>query len=407
MSIRSLYNEIHDQFPMLKETMSGKPLTYLDSAATALKPISVLQSIEDYYVKGTTNIHRSIHSLGERVTTQYEKTRDTLVDFINASSREEIIFTKGTTDSLNLLARTLGEQLKPGDEIIISELEHHSNIVPWQLTCERTGAVLRIAPIDENGDIDLEAYKKLLGHKTKIVSIIALSNVLGTRNPTKELARLAHEFDALFISDAAQLVVQEKIDVQDLNVDFLTFSAHKLYGPTGVGVLYGKKVLLEKLPPYAGGGDMINQVTFEKTTYNDLPYKFEAGTPNISGVIAFQKSLEFVNDLGFDAIKTYDKSLTEFALEKLQTLPGFKRLGNPKESGSLVSFIIEGIHTHDLATLVSMEGVAMRTGHHCAQPLHRRLGITSSARASFTVYNNEEDIERLYAALKKAQKLMA
>ncbi len=392
---------------MLNEQMNGKPLTYLDSAATALKPLSVLEEIENYYKRGTTNVHRSIHSLGEKMTQKYEKTRDTLVHFLNAKSREEIVFTKGTTDGLNLLARCLDYKLKTGDEILISELEHHSNIVPWQMTCERTGAVLKVVSIDENGDLDLEDYKSKLSVKTKIVSIIALSNVLGTRTPVKEMAAMAHEKGALFISDAAQLVVQEKVDVQELGVDFLVFSAHKLYGPTGVGVLYGKKDLLEEMPPYAGGGDMIDQVTFEKTTFNDLPYKFEAGTPNISGVIAFQKSLEFVESLGFDAIQEYDKHLLNYGLDKLKALPGFNLIGNPKNRGPIITFTIDGVHTHDLVTMITMEGVAIRTGHHCAQPLHRKLGIVSSARASLTIYNNEDDIERLYGALKKAQELLA
>lgn len=396
----NFYNEISNDFPMLN---AKERFVYLDTAATSLKPKSVLDAISNYYENYTTNVHRSIHKLGEEVTKQYEGTRDKLQKFLNSKHREEIIFTKGTTESLNLLARTLEEELNSDDEIILSELEHHSNIVPWQLLEKRKKIKIKVIKLTKDLNLDIEDFKSKINEKTKLVSITGMSNVLGVITPLEEIIKIAHEKKAIVICDAAQLVVHKKIDVQKLDIDFLTFSAHKLYGPTGVGVLYGKKDLLEKLPPYLGGGDMIDKVSFEGTTYNDLPYRLEAGTPNISGVLSFGKAIDYVNNLNEKKVHEYESYIYDYAYNKISSIKDIQIL-SPKDPNnvSIISFVVNGIHIHDLASLLAMDKIAIRTGHHCAQPLHQSLKQKSSARVSLAFYNSIEDIDKLYKSLLKA-----
>lgn len=394
---------------MLQTKMNDKRLVYLDSAATTLKPKSVSEAITKYYENTTCNVHRSIHSLSEKTTIAYEKTRDTIHHALNSKHREEIIFTKGTTESLNLLARSLGDfVLKKDDEILLTELEHHSNIVPWQLCAERTGAKIKVLPIDDNGDLDLSKLDVLLSEKTKIFSFSGVSNTLGTINPVKEiLSIIKNKSSAYTILDAAQMISQRDIDVQDLDVDFLVFSGHKYYGPTGVGILYGKKDLLEMIPPFHGGGDMIDKVTFEKTTYNDLPFKFEAGTPSIASVIGLNHAFEYVKSLGKQNIQEYTSSLFKDLKSKLSEIEGIKILGNPKKQAPIISFVFDKVSNQDLATLISMDGVAIRTGHHCTQPLMNVLGVSSTARIALSFYNNQEDINILVNSLKKAKEMLS
>ncbi len=389
-------------FPQISEKYDGKNITYFDSAATNLKYKKVIESVNTYYAKETANIHRGIHTLSELGTQKYEKTRDLLKDLINAKDRKEVIFTRGTTDSINLVARTWGEaNLKADDEILISHMEHHSNIVPWQMLCEKTGAKLKVAPIDDNGDIIISEYIKLLSNKTKLVSIVYVSNSLGTVNPIKKLITEAKKFNALFLVDAAQAVSHKKIDVQELGCDFLCMSAHKMFGPTGIGALYGKEEVLNTMPPFLGGGDMIDKVTFEKTTYNDLPYKFEAGTPNISAGIAWASAIEYINKIGFDAIASHENELLKYATEKLSTVSGLKIIGTAKEKSAVISFTLECCHPHDIATMANKYGVALRTGHHCTQPAMQRMNVPATARASFGIYNDKEDVDKLVDTLNK------
>ena len=394
--------KIKADFPQVTSKYEGQVITYLDSAATTLKTNSVIQAIETYNSKETANIHRGIHTLSEIGTTKYEKTRDLLQNLIGAKSRKEIIFTKGTTESINLVARTWGDtNLKSGDEILISHMEHHSNIVPWQMLCEKTGAILKVAPIDDNGDIIIEEYKQLLNKKTKLVSMVYISNSMGTINPIKELILEAKKVGALFLVDAAQAISHKKINVVDLDCDFMAFSAHKMFGPTGIGALYGKEEILHAMPPFIGGGDMIDKVTFEKTTYNDLPYKFEAGTPNISAGIAWAPAIEYINETGLEDIAKYENELLRYGTEKLLTVPGLKIIGNAKEKSAVISFTLECAHPHDIATMANKYGVALRTGHHCTQPLMQRMKVPGTARASFSIYNTKEDIDKLTETLNK------
>jgi cysteine desulfurase/selenocysteine lyase len=394
--------KIKADFPQVTSKYEGQVITYLDSAATTLKTNSVIQAIETYNSKETANIHRGIHTLSEIGTTKYEKTRDLLQNLIGAKSRKEIIFTKGTTESINLVARTWGDaNLKNGDEILISHMEHHSNIVPWQMLCEKTGAVLKVAPIDDNGDILIEEYKRLLNEKTKLVSMVYISNSMGTINPIKELILEAKKVGALFLVDAAQAISHKKINVIDLDCDFMAFSAHKMFGPTGIGALYGKEEILNAMPPFIGGGDMIDKVTFEKTTYNDLPYKFEAGTPNISAGIAWAPAIEYINETGLEDIANYEDELLKYGTEKLLTVPGLKIIGTAKEKSAVISFTLECAHPHDIATMANKYGVALRTGHHCTQPLMQRMNVPGTARASFSIYNTKEDIDKLTDTLNK------
>lgn len=398
---------VRKQFPVLTRVVKGKPLVYFDNAATAQKPQAVIDALDNYYKLHNANIHRGIHSLAEEATAAYEATRDTVQQFINAPRREEIIFTRGVTESINLVAYTWGRtNLKAGDEIIISGMEHHSNIVPWQLIAEMTGAVLKVIPVTENGELEMEAFYSLLSHKTKLVAIVHASNSLGTINPVKEIISAAHAKGAIVLVDGAQSTVHLDIDVQELDCDFFAISSHKVYGPTGTGVLYGKTALLEAMPPFMGGGEMIKEVSFEKTTWNDLPYKFEAGTPNIADTVALKAAIDFVNSVGKAAARNYENELLQYATAQLEQIDGLRIVGKAKNKVSVASFVIEGVHPQDIGILLDNQGVAVRTGHHCTQPLMNRLGLPGTIRASFALYNTREEIDILIAALNKAIKLL-
>jgi len=399
---------IRKQFPILKRQVKGKQLIYLDNAATSQKPQSVIDALVNYYSYYNANIHRGIHTLAEEATAAFEATRDAVRQFIGAASREEIIFTRGTTEGINLVASTWGRQnIKSGDEIIISTMEHHSNIVPWQVLCEEKGALLKVIPVNDEGELLLDEYAKLLNPKTKLVSIVHVSNVLGTVNPVKKMIDMAHRAGAVVLVDGAQSTVHLDIDVQDMDCDFFAFSSHKLYGPTGTGVLYGKKNLLETMPVFQGGGEMIKEVSFEKTWYNDLPYKYEAGTPNIADTIAFKTALDFIKDTGKEKIRKHEEALLGYATTQLEQLPGLKIVGNAKEKVSVISFVIDNIHPQDIGILLDNRGIAVRTGHHCAQPLMNRFCIPGTTRASFAVYNTKEEIDELIIGLEKTIKMLA
>jgi len=399
---------IRRQFPVLQREVKGHPLVYLDNAATSQKPKAVIDALVDYYSGYNANIHRGIHTLADEATAAFEATRDTVARFVNAASREQIIFTRGTTESINLVAQTWGRaHVGKGDEIIISGMEHHSNIVPWQLLCLEKEAVLKVIPVLDNGELDLEAYKALLSPRTKIVSVVHVSNALGTVNPVKEVVDAAHKQGAVVMIDGAQSSVHLDIDVQALDCDFFAMSAHKVYGPTGIGILYGKKELLDAMPVFQGGGEMIKEVSFEGTTFNELPYKYEAGTPNIADTIAFKAALDFVNATGKDRMRQHEDQLLAYATDKLQQLPGLRIIGQAAEKISLVSFVIDGIHPQDIGILLDTQGIAVRTGHHCTQPLMHRFGIPGTVRASFAVYNTMEELDRLIAGLQRAIKLLA
>jgi len=399
--------DIRKQFPILQRQVKGKPLVYLDNAATSQKPQMVIDALTNYYTGYNANIHRGIHTLAEEATAAFESTRDAVQHFINASSREEIIFTRGTTESINLVAYTWGRQhLQEGDEVIISGMEHHSNIVPWQIVCEEKKAVLKVIPVNENGELEMDVFEQLLSSKTKIVSIVHVSNALGTINPVKRIIDLAHAKGAVVLVDGAQSSVHLDIDVQQLNCDFFAFSAHKLYGPTGVGVLYGKKAILNSMPPFQGGGEMIKEVTLTKTTYNELPYKYEAGTPNIADVVAFKAAIDFIEQTGKARIAQHEQSLLEHATEQLQQISGLRIIGTAKEKASVASFVIDKVHPQDLGILLDNNGIAVRTGHHCAQPLMDRFCIPGTTRASFAVYNTHAEIDVLIAGLQKAVRML-
>lgn len=399
-------NYIRTLFPVLHQEVNGKPLIYFDNAATTQKPQSVIDAVSQYYKLDNSNIHRGAHTLAARATESFEKTRIMVKDFIHAKEAEEIIFTKGTTEGINLIASTYGKKfVKEGDEVIISCLEHHSNIVPWQMLCEEKGAILKIIPINDKGEILLEEFDQLLSDRTKIVSIVHVSNALGTVNPVDYIIEKAHTVGAKVVLDGAQSSSHLEIDVQKLDCDFFAFSAHKLYGPTGLGFLYGKREVLEGMPPYMGGGEMIKEVTFEKTTYNDIPFKFEAGTPNIADVIGFQKALEFVNNLGKSNMIAHENALLALAEEMLGRIKGFVPVGQASHRVSILSFLIKGMHPFDVGVMLDAAGIAVRTGHHCAQPLMKRFNIEGTVRASFSVYNTEEEIERLYQSVSKIAKL--
>ena len=398
---------IRAQFPILSRKVKGKDLVYLDNAATAQKPLAVIDALVHYYSHYNANIHRGLHTLADEATTAYEASRTAVKDFVGASSPDEIIFTKGTTDSINLVAHSWGKSfLQEGDEIIITSLEHHANIVPWQMIAAEKKAILRVIPIDDNGILDMEAFKAMLGPKTKFVSVIHVSNALGIINPVEEIIRLSHEQHAVVLVDGAQSSVHLDIDVQTLGCDFYVFSGHKIYGPTGVGVLYGRRDLLESMPPYQGGGEMIKEVRFDYTTYNELPFKFEAGTPNIADVIALKAGIDFINSIGKPAIRNHEEMLLEYATAQLKDIAGLRIIGDVKNKVSVISFIIDGVHPQDLAILLDNQGVAVRTGHHCAQPLMHRLGIVGTTRASFAAYNTLEEIDVLTQALNKSLKML-
>jgi len=399
---------IRQQFPILNREVKGRPLVYLDNAATSQKPQAVIDALVNYYTNYNANIHRGIHTLAEEATLAFEATRDAVQQFIHAASREEIIFTRGTTEGINLVAYTWGRQnIKAGDEIIISTMEHHSNIVPWQILCEEKGAVLKVIPINEQGELLLHEYKKLLSPQTKLVAVAHVSNALGTVNPVKQIIDDAHEAGAVVLIDGAQSTVHLDINVQEMDCDFFLFSGHKLYGPTGIGVLYGKEDLLETMPVFHGGGEMIKEVSFKKTTYNDLPYKYEAGTPNIADTIAFKAALDFINQTGKYNIRKHEEELLHYATKQLEQIPGLKIIGTAKEKVSVVSFVIDGFHPQDIGILLDNRGIAVRTGHHCTQPLMHRFGITGTVRASFAVYNTKEEIDELIAGLKKTIKMLS
>ena len=399
---------IRRQFPVLNREVKGKSLVYFDNAATSQKPQSVIDALVNYHSNFNANIHRGIHTLAEEATLAYENTRDAVQQFINAESREQIIFTRGTTEGINLVAYTWGRQyIKAGDEVIISTMEHHSNIVPWQILCEEKGAVLKVIPINNEGELLMDEYEKLLSAKTKLVSVVHASNALGTVNPVKQIIDAAHKAGAVVLVDGAQSTVHLNIDVQEMDCDFFVFSSHKLYGPTGVGVLYGKKHLLESMPPFQGGGEMIKEVTFEKTTYNDLPYKYEAGTPNIADTIAFKAALDFVHQTGKEKIRRHEEELLAYSTSQLEQIAGLKIIGRAKEKVSVVSFVVEGTHPQDIGILLDNRGIAVRTGHHCAQPCMQRFGVPGTVRASFAAYNTKEEIDQLITGLQKAIKMLS
>ncbi len=393
---------IRAQFPVLAQEVNGYPLTYFDNAATSQKPLRVINALNEYYSTYNSNIHRGVHTLAEKATNAYEATRISLQKFINSNEKEEIIFTKGTSESINLVAATYGRQnITKGDEIIITGLEHHSNIVPWQMLCEEKGAILKIVPISNEGEISLEDFSALLTDKTKIVSVAYASNALGTINPVQEIIEAAHKVGAVVLLDAAQAVAHLEVDVQALDCDFLAASAHKMYGPTGVGFLYGKRHLLEQMPPYQGGGEMIKEVTFEKTTYNDIPFKFEAGTPNIADIIALNEAIGFINDLGKEHIRNYEDELLAYATKKLKAIDKIKLIGTAKHKVGVLSFIIEGMHPFDVGMMLDARGIAVRTGHHCTMPLMQRFGLEGTVRASFAVYNTFKEVDIMVASLTK------
>lgn len=398
---------IRNDFPILNEVIGGKQLVYFDNAATTQKPRIVLDALSGYYEHYNANIHRGIHHLAEKATAAFEDSRRRVQKFINAPLAEQVIFTYGTTDSINLVAQTYGRKfLKEGDEIIISTMEHHSNIVPWQMLCEEKGCVLRVIPINDEGELLMDEYEKMLSEKTKFVSVVHASNALGTINPVAEIIEKAHKFGAKVLLDGAQASSHLTLDVQALDVDFYALSLHKIYGPTGMGILYGKKELLDAMPPYRGGGEMIKEVTFEKTTYNELPYKFEAGTPNIADVVAAKYALDYVDTLGKENIAKYEHSLLTYATDAVREIPGLRIIGQAKEKVSVLSFVIEGIHHQDIAVILDNQGIAVRTGHHCTQPLMQRLGILGTSRASFAVYNTVEEIDSLIKGLHKVKKML-
>ncbi|OQP49278.1 cysteine desulfurase [Niastella populi] len=397
---------IRKQFPALNRQVKGQPLVYFDNAATTQKPQVVIDALVDYYTNYNANVHRGIHTLAEEATAAFEASRDAARQFINAASREEVIFTRGTTEGINLVAYTWGRKnIKAGDEIIITEMEHHSNIVPWQLLCEEKGALLKMIP-QQDGVLLLDEYKKLLSSKTKLVSVVHVSNALGTVNPVEEIIKLAHQAGAKVLIDGAQSTVHLDIDVQAMDCDFFAFSSHKVYGPTGIGVLYGKRELLEAMPPFQGGGEMIKEVTLEKTTYADLPYKFEAGTPNIGDAVVLKTALEYVSKTGKEKIRKHETELLNYATEQLVQLPGLRIIGAAATKVSVASFFIDKVHPQDIGILLDNRGIAVRTGHHCAQPLMHCFGIPGTIRASFAMYNTKEEVDQLILGLQKALKLL-
>ena len=392
---------IRKDFPNLHVKVHGKPLVYLDNAATTFKPQVVIDTLQHHYSQETSNVHRGIHTLSQKATEAYEKSREKVQKFLNAAQSHEIIFTRGTTESINLVSHSYGHFLKSGDEILISEMEHHSNIVPWQMLCEEKGCVLKIIPMNDQGELLFD--EKLITPQTKFVSIVYVSNSLGTVNPVKKIIQAAHRLNIPVLVDGAQAVTHTQIDVRELDCDFFAFSGHKLFGPTGVGVLYGKEALLNKMPPFLGGGDMISSVTFAKTTYNVLPYKFEAGTPNVADVIGLGSAIDYVESLGLEAIHEHKQKLLDYATKALQKIDGLRLIGTAKEKTAVLSFVLPDIHPHDLGTLIDEEGIAIRTGHHCTQPVMQHFKIPATSRASLSIYNTEEEIDKLVKAIQKVK----
>ena len=398
--------KVRADFPILRELVHGKPLVYLDSANTSQKPESVIRATDDYYRRANANIHRATHLLSERATQLYEGTRDKVTRFINAPDRRSIVLTTGTTDGINLVAQTYGRTfLKAGDEVLVSWLEHHSNIVPWQILCEQTGAHLRVAAINDLGEVDLESFDDLLSSRTKIVAMSHVSNALGTVNPIREIIRKARAAGAVVLVDGAQAIPHFAVDVQELDCDFYVFSSHKMFGPTGTGVLYGRRSLLEQMPPYRGGGDMIASVTFAKTTYNQLPYKFEAGTPNIAGVVGMGAAIDYLDTIDRQTALAHEDAVLAYATERLREVPGTRVIGQARDKTGVLSFVMDNAHPHDVGTVLDREGVAVRTGQHCAQPVMDRYGITATIRASLAIYNTREDIDALITALARVREV--
>jgi cysteine desulfurase/selenocysteine lyase len=399
--------QVRADFPILSVEVYGKPLVYLDNAATAQKPRSVLERLEYYYMQENANVHRGVHRLSERATYAYEQAREKVCDFLGARSSEEIIFTRGTTEAINLVAQSYGRsKLRAGDEILITWMEHHSNIVPWQLLCEQTGAVLRVAPINDRGELILEEFARLLTPRTRIVAVGHISNALGTINPVERIIELAHAQGAVVLVDGAQAVAHLPVHVRDLGCDFYAFSGHKVFAPTGIGVLWGRRELLDAMPPWQGGGDMIASVSFTKTTYSGLPTKFEAGTPHIAGAIGLGAALDYVQELGWEAITAHEHHLLEYGTRALSKVPGLRFIGTARDKAGVFSFVVDGIHPHDLGTILDREGVAIRTGHHCAQPVMDRFGVPATARASLAFYNTTEEIDALVRGLHIAQEML-
>ncbi len=399
--------KIRQDFPILNSKINGKPLVYFDNAATSQKPKVVIDTISNYYSEINSNVHRGVHFLSEKATNAYELSRKTIQKFINAEKTEEVIFTRGTTEAINLVADTYGQKyLKKNDEIIISTLEHHSNIVPWQMICEKTGAKLKVIPINSKGEIIFEEFLRLVSEKTKFISVTYISNSLGTINPVKKIIELAHSYNIPVLLDGAQAIQHLKIDVQKLDCDFFAFSGHKVYGPTGIGILYGKEKFLDKMPPYQGGGEMIKTVLFEKTTYNDLPYKFEAGTPNIAGSIGLASALNYISDIGIEKIANYEHSLLEYGTRMLNEIEDMKIIGNANDKASVISFLIGNLHPYDIGTLLDQLGIAVRTGVHCTEPLMKFFKIPGTVRASFAFYNTKEEIDYLVKGVKKAKEML-
>ena len=399
--------QLRDDFPILARRVHGKPLVYLDNAATSQKPRCVIDSEVRYYAEYNANIHRGIHCLSQEATDAYEAARDSVRRFINAARREEIIFLRGTTEAINLVAASYGQRLKPGDEVLITGMEHHSNIVPWQLLCERSGAVLRVAAINDAGELDMESFERQLGPRTQLAAITHVSNALGSINPVRQMIDLAHAHGALVLVDGAQAAPHLAVDVQALDCDFYTFSGHKLYGPTGTGVLYGKAALLDSMPPWQGGGDMIRQVTFARSTWNDLPYKFEAGTPNIAGGIALGTAISYLESIGLDAIAAHEHALLALATARAMETPGLRLIGTARNKAGILSFILDDVHAHDVGTILDSEGVAVRTGHHCAMPVMERFGVPATVRASFALYNTPAEVDALFTALGKVREVFS
>lgn len=399
--------KIREDFPILSREIYGKPLVYLDNGATTQKPRVVVDSIVDEYYSVNANVHRGVHYLSQQATELHEASRETVRRFINARSTNEVIFTRGTTESINLLASSFGDEcMREGDEVIVSVMEHHSNIVPWQLLAARRGIALKVIPMNDRGELLLDEYDKLFTERTKLVSVVHVSNVLGTVNPIKEMIAIAHAHGVPFLVDAAQSIPHTAVDVQELDADFLVFSGHKVYAPTGVGVLYGKEEWLDRLPPYQGGGEMIQHVSFEKTTFNELPFKFEAGTPDYIGTTGLAKALDYVSAIGMQQVAVYEHELTRYALRRLKEIPGMRIFGEAADRGAVISFLVGNIHHFDLGTLLDRLGIAVRTGHHCAQPLMQRLGIEGTVRASFGLYNTKEEVDALVAGIERVSRML-
>ena len=397
---------IRHEFPILQVPVHGRRLVYLDNAATTQKPQSVIEREARYYFRQNANIHRGVHYLSVEATRAYDEVREKTREFLGAGETQEIIFLRGTTEAVNLVAQSYGRpSLTEGDEILITHLEHHSNIVPWQMVCEQTGAVLRVAPIDERGEVILEEWRRLLTPRTRIAAFAHVSNALGTVNPIREMTALAHAVGAVVLIDGAQAAAHASIDVNDIGCDFYTISGHKMYGPTGIGALYGRRSLLEAMPPYQGGGDMIASVTFEGTVYNELPYKFEAGTPNIAGTIGLGSAIDFLKEQGLNRIAAHEDSVLDYGMERLREVPGVRLVGTARHKAAILGFTVEGVHPHDVGTILDQEGVAVRAGHHCAQPVMERFGVAATVRASLALYNDRDDIDALVAALQKVREL--